>query len=343
MNILELKNRIYNDFIASYDNAITPLKKSFFEQLSNSLSATFQLLYIYLDRIQKDSFLTSCTNQRVLDYFAPLKNITRKNPTKSKAIIAFYGTDEIVVSLGTKVIYNNIEYVTLEDATIVNGVANANSESIDSGTVTNTLPNIDMFLSSPVIGVNNKALCADGFSGAVDEETIESVRTRTRQKFATSSFVNNDSYYKSLASELPNVKASFISSNKQGVGTFGVAILTYSNNGVPTQSDIDEVKTYFESKNAIPSYVACDYFLPTITNIDFSIQLAINDATNQESVSKLVCDYMYLTQEQGYEYSYSGLAEYLQSVGARLVSPSTTDVITIANDEILDVGIITWL
>ncbi len=343
MTILELKNRIYNDFIASFKNAITPLKKSFFEQISNSLSATFQLLYIYLDRIQKDSFLTSCTSQRVLRYFAPLKNITRKNPTKATATVTFYGTDATIIPTSTKLIYNNLEYITIEPGTVLVGLSNVKCESVKSGTVNNTLANIDMFLSSPIVGINNKAHCVQGFSGAVDEETIESVRTRTRQKFATASYVNNESFYKALANEVSNVKKTYINDNKYGVGTFGVTILTYSNNGVPIQSDIDAVKAYFESKNAVPIYVSVDYFLPLITPVNFSIQLAINDATNQSNITQSIKDYLYLTQKPKTTYAYAGLAEYLQSLGARLIIPQTTDTKVISDNEVLDVGAITWL
>ena len=343
MTILELKNRIYNDFIASFKNAITPLKNSFFEQIANSLSATFQLLYIYLDRIEKDSFLNTCTPDRVLKYFAPLKNITRKNPTKSTATVTFYGADTTIISVGTKLIYNNLEYITTEEGTVLSGVANVKCESAGSGTANNTLANIDMFLSSPIVGINNKAHCVQGFSGAVDEETIESVRTRTMQKFATSSYVNNENFYKSLANEVPNVKVSFISDNKYGVGTFGITILTYSNNGVAVQADLDTLKEHFESKQAVPIYVSVDYFLPLITKVNFNIQLAINDTTNQTNVTQSIKDYLYLSQKPNTAYAYAGLAEYLQSQGARLVLPLTTDIKALADNEVLDVGVITWL
>ncbi len=343
MTILELKNRIYNDFIASFKNAITPLKKSFFEQIANSLSATFQLIYIYLDRIQKDSFLSSCSSDRVLKYFAPLKNITRKSPTQATATVTLYGIDTTIIPVGTKLIYNNLEYITIDAGTISLGLANVLCKSVKSGTLNNTLPSIDMFLSVPIVGINNKAHCVDGFSGAIDEEIIESVRTRTRQKFATASYVNNDNFYKSLANELSNVKASFISDNKYGVGTFGITILTYSNNGIAVQADLDILKAYFESKNAVPIYVSVDYFLPLITKVDFSIQLAINDATNQANVTQSIKDYLYLTQKPNTTYTYAGLAEYLQSQGARLIIPQTTDTKVLADNEIIDVGIITWL
>ena len=97
MTIKELKDRIYNDFISSFQNAITPLSKSFFDQLSNTLAATFQLIYIYLDRIFGDSFLTTCTGDRVLNYFAPLKDLERKEPTVSTGIITFTGVDTTVI------------------------------------------------------------------------------------------------------------------------------------------------------------------------------------------------------------------------------------------------------
>lgn len=343
MTIKELKDRIYNDFISSFKNAITPLKKSFFEQISNTLAATFQLLYIYLDRILNDSFLTTCTKDRVLNYFAPLKNITRKDPTVSEGIIRFTGADTTLVPTGTILIYNELEYITIEDGTITTGFVDVNSESVESGSVNNTLENIDLFLSSPIVGVDNKAISTLGISGAIDQETIESVRTRTKQKFATTTQVDNDNFYKSLANEIPNVKASFISDLKLGLGSFGVTILTFSNDGVPIQSDIDEVEQYFIDNEAVPIYVLADYFLPTIINQDFSIQLSIDNIDNQTSVAQSIRDYLYLVQKPDTTFEFSELSDFIQTLGARLVLPSHTSNITLAKDEVLDLGTITWV
>jgi len=343
MTIQELKDRIYNDFIAAFKNAITPLKKSFFEQLSNAQAATFQLLYIYLDRILNDSFLTTCTKDRVLGYFAPLKNIERKDPTKSTGIIKFTGVETTVIPSGTILLYNDLEYQTTADGTITAGIANIDSESVGTGTLNNTLASIDMFLASPIVGIDNKAISVLGFSGAIDKETIESVRTRTKQKFATTTQVDNDNYYKSLANELSNVKATFISDLKNGAGTFGVTILTFSNDGVAVQADIDEVGQYFIDNDAVPTYVEAEYFLPTITDQAFTIQLAINDTTNQDSVSQSIRDYLYLEQKPSTTFEYSGLSDFLQTLGARLVSPLPTDTDLLADDEVLDLGTVTWI
>lgn len=343
MDILELKNRIYNDFVSSFQNAITPLKKSFFEQLSNTLSATFQLLYIYLDRILNDSFLTTCTESRVLNYFAPLKNITRKEPTVATGIIRFTGVELTIVPSGTILLYNELEYITIESGTITTGFADINAESVEKGTVNNTLGNIDLFLSTPIDGIDNKAISIAGFSGAIDTETIESVRTRTKQKFASPTNIDNDNSYKSLANELSNVKASFISSNKNGVGTFGITILTFSNDGVPVQADIDEVEQYFIDNEAVPTYIEAEYFLPTIVSQNFSIQLAIDNTENRELLTKLITEYLYLYQKPGTTFYFANLAKFIQSNGARLVSPLTTDSVLLAADEVLDMGTITWI
>ncbi len=342
MTIEELKDRIYNDFIASFKNAITPLKKSLFEQISNILAATFQLVYIYLERIINDSFLTTCTKDRVLTYFAPLKNVSRKEPTISIGIIKFTGINGTNVPTGTIVLYNELEYATTEDGAILSGYIEVNAESVEKGSLSNTLGDIDMFLSNPIVGIDNEAHSTLGFSGAIDEETIESLRTRTQQKFATSTEIDNDNFYKSLANELPNIKASFISDNKNGVGTFGVTALTFSNNGVPAQSDIDAIEQYFIDKKAVPVYVECQYFLPNIINQDFTIQLAINDASNQAIVEQSMRDYIYLIQKPSTDFKYDSFADYLQTGGARLISPSTDTVLTLLSDQVLDIGTITW-
>lgn len=343
MTIQELKDRIYNDFISSFKNAITPLKKSLFEQISNTLAATFQLVYIYLDRIGLDSFLTTCTESRVVSYFAPLKKITRKEPTVSKGVGTFTGVNGAIIPINTKLTFNELEYQTIEAGTITLGVATLNCESVGTGTLNNTLSNITLTLSVPVTGIDNNVVSTLGFSGATDQESIESVRTRTRQKFGVTTQVDNDSFYQSLANELSNVKASFISNIKNGVGTFGVTILTFTNDGVPIQSDIDEVEQYFIDNEAVPDYVTAEYFIPTITPQALTIQLAADNEENRIAVQQLATDYLYLVQKPSTTFKFQGLADTLQTLGARLTVPApTTDYIQ-ADDEVLDLGVITWI
>lgn len=343
MDIKTLKDRVYKDFISSFDNAITPLKKSFFEQISNSLAATFQLIYIFIDRVFSDSFLTTCTESRVLSYFAPLKNVIRKEPTVALGVAKFTGVETTVIPIGTLFIFNELEYKTLDVGTITTGFADINCESVEKGSVNNTLSNTSFVLSVPIIGIDNSVLSVLGFSGAVDQETIESLRTRTKQKFASPTNIDNDNFYKSLANELSNVKATFISSVKNGAGTFGVTILTFSNNGVPIQSDIDEVEQHFIDTESVPEYVEAEYFLPTITLQAFDIQLAIDDSINRALVSQALRDYMYLNQKPATTFKFDAVADFLQTLGGRLITPIPTSGVLLADDEILDLGVITWI
>lgn len=343
MTIQELKDRIYQNFITSFKNAITPLRASFFDQLSNSLASTFQLVYIYLNNIIKDSFLTTCTQDRVLTYFAPLKNITQKEATKATSqTLRFTGNDGEIIPINTKLIYNELEYETTEEATIAAGFADVVAQSVEVGSINNTLANIDLFLTVSIAGIDNKAISIDGFTGAIDLETIESVRTRTKQKFAAPTQIDNDNFYKSLANEIPNVKASFVADVKNGVGTFGLTILTKSNNGIPLQADIDTVEQYFIDNNAIPAYVEVEYFLPIIVNQNFTILLVSNTPEKQKEVSQAIRDYIYLFQKPGTTFQFSGLGDYLQTFGARLNNPDPASDIALAENEVLDVGTITW-
>lgn len=342
MTIKELKDRIYQDFISTFKNAITPLRDSFFDQLANSLAATFQLIYIYFNNIFRDSFLSTCTSSRVLSYFAPLKDVVRKDPTAATGSVTFTGADGSVVPAGAILLYNELEYETTEEAAIASGSAQVTAQSVGLGTENNTLALIDLFLAVPIEGIDNKATSAAGFTGAIDQETIESVRTRTKQKFASPTAIDNDNTYKSLANEVDNVKASFISDIKNGVGTFGVTILTQSNNGVPVQADIDAVEQYFIDKEAVPVYVQAEYFLPAITNQNFTIILINDTADNRIKVEQSLRDYLYLFQKPGATFVYQGLADFLQTVGARLNFPLPTDTDALDPNEVLDVGTITW-
>lgn len=343
MTLQEIKDRVYLDFVASFKNAITPLKKSFFEVLTNAISGAFQLIYIYLDNVQKDSFLHMCTQSRVLNYFAPLNRLTLKEPTKSTGIVTFTGIDGSVIPVGTKIIYNsNLEYETTAEGTISSGFVNINCQSVGFGSLNNTLNNIALFLIVPVSGVDNNALSSIGFTGAIDEETVESLRTRCIVKQGDTPQIDNGNYYKSLATTVPNVKAAFISELKNGVGTFGITILTVSNNGVPVQADIDDVEDYFVSISAVPIYATAEYFLPVILNQDFEILLAVDNEENRKSTEQLIRDYLYLFQKPNSTFSFLGLSKVLQNGNARLISPLPTDTQVIAADEVIDLGTLTW-
>ena len=135
MTILEIKNRIYNDFVTSFKNAITPLKKSMFEVFSYTLASTTNLLYIYLDRVLADSFLTTCTEKRVVNYFAPLKNLSRKTATTSTGTAKFTGVDGSIIPISTKIIYNEFEFITTASGTIASGFVNIVCNSVKSGSI----------------------------------------------------------------------------------------------------------------------------------------------------------------------------------------------------------------
>jgi uncharacterized phage protein gp47/JayE len=348
MTLIDLKNRIYSSFVASFTNAITPLRKSFFEVISNAMASVSNLLYLYLDNVQKNSFLNSCSQSRVLSYFAPLNRLTIKAATYAEGVIRFTGLPGTTIPLGTKVIYNNtsLEYETTVASTIdINGYVDITMKATSDnlGSQANTLPNIDLTLSVPILGINSAVVSTLGFTKGIDKETVESLRQRCMIKQGDSPLIGNRNYYRTLGNKISNVKATFISELVNGPGTFGITILTYSNNGVAIQQDIDDVEDYFTSLSSIPAYVKADYFLPTIIYTNIQILLAVNNDTNKAIVESLARDYIYLYQRQGGTFSFLGLSKILQNQGARLIDPEHSYEIDIALTEVLDIGTITWL
>jgi uncharacterized phage protein gp47/JayE len=342
ISLNDLKNRIYSDFISSFDNAITPVKKSFFDVLSNTIASVSRLQYIYLENVQKESFLNSCSEERLLNYFSPLNNVTRKTATKSTGIVTFTGVNGSIIPINTKVTHNNIEFTTTSSGTISNNSVDISVESVNAGILNNTLSNIQLFLNIPIAGVDTGLVSLNGITGAIDEETIENLRTRIINKQATNKEIDSINYYKSIINEVNNVKTGFLSERIFGNGTIGITILTKSNNGVPTQNDLDTVQAYLENRKAIPAYVNVTYFLPTIISQAFTILLSVNNTTNQTKIKKIMEDYIYEYQRLNSSFSYLGLSKILLNNGARLVSPAPTDATTISSVQVLDVGVITW-
>lgn len=342
MTIKEIKDRIYKDFIATFKNAITPLRVSFFDKFSDSLAGTFQLIYIYFNNILKDSFLTTCTQSRVLSYFMPLKGLELKEATKSFGIGRFTGVEGSIIPNDTILLYNNLEYTTSASGTIVSGYSDVNIESVLTGSEQNTLSNITLALSIPVDGIDNSVISTGGLVGASDDETVENGRNRTKQAFASPTSIDNYYTYVTLAETLPNVKKAFVSPLKNGAGTFGITILTVGNDGVPVQADIDTVEQLFIDEQAVPIYVIPEYFLPTIITQDFTILLQDTSDTNKTYITQLIKDYLYIYQRPGNSFVFTGMAALLATKGARIIFPEPTSSTAIANDEILDLGVVTW-
>ena len=76
---------------------------------------------------------------------------------------------------------------------------------------------------------------------------------------------------------------------------------------------------------------------------NLSILLADNSTDNQEYVLQAVKDYIYLYQKPGETFQFSELADYMQTIGARLNNPDPTSDLAIEIEEVLDVGTVTWI
>ena len=342
ISLNDLKNRVFTDFISSFDNAITPVKKSFFDVLSNTIASVSRLQYIYLENVQKESFLNSCSEDRLLTYFSPLNNVTKKTATKSVGTVTFTGVNASIIPINTKVTHNNIEFVTTSAGTISNNSVDISVESVNAGILNNTLSNIQLFLNIPIEGVDTGLTSLNGITGAIDQETIDSLRTRIINKQATSKEIDSINYYKSIINEVNNVKSGFVSERIYGNGTIGITILTKSNNELYCEMIVSKAMGRLETKKAIPAYVNATYFLPTIISQAFTVLLSVDNATNQTKIKKIIQDYIYEYQRLNSSFSYLGLSKILLNNGSRLVSPAPTDATTISSVQVLDVGVVTW-
>ncbi len=341
MTIKTIKDKIYNDFISSFAGVITPLSKSFFDNFANSLSGMFKLLYIYMDNVSKESFVTTCSDNTLLTYFAPLFGVERKTATKSKGTITFFGVTGSIIPAGTILKYSKLEFITTAEATITETNIDVICESVETGEENNTTENITLKLSESLEGIDDEAISTAGFSTATNIESIEALRYRVKLAMSSSVKIENDNFYKSEAMRVENVKSVYISNAKNGAGTLGLTILTET--GMTTQTDIDNVEAHFKDNNLINPAIQVEFFIPTIVHLDLSIQLSQNTESNQNEMVELIKDYLTIYQKPNTTFYIRDISDFVASKGGRVIQPLQTADINLADDEVIKLGNILWI
>ncbi len=341
MTIKTIKDKIYNDFISSFSGVITPLSKSFFDNFANSLSGMFKLLYIYMDNVSKESFITTCSDTTLLTYFAPLNGVERKTATKSKGTTTFSGVAGSVIPAGTILKYNKLVFITTAEATITGADIDVLCESVETGEQSNTAENITLELSESIEGIDDNANSTGGFTTATNIEGIEALRYRVKLAISSSVKTENDNYYKSQAMIVENVKSVYISNAKNGAGTLGLTILTET--GTTAQTDIDNVEAHFVDNSLINPAIQVEFFIPTIVHLNLSIQLSQNTEANQSDMVEMIKDYLTIYQKPNKTFYIKDISDYIATKGGRVIVPIQTADITLADDEVIEIGAMTWI
>jgi len=220
------------------------------------LGGLLSLLFMRIGWINKQRFVSTCTDMSVLLLHAAQYGLSRKPASYAQGFVDVPAVYPFTVPAGTVFKRDDgLHYVTSTDAslaqfsptgTIVVGVV---CQTV--GKIGNTLALTPLTTSltatdgSPLSPVVDPA----GIGQGADIETFQQLQTRVLNRLRNPPMGGSQYDYETWATSLPGVTRAFATGNAYGAGTVGVLAFmdgTYAN-GIPQPNDIAAVQSYLDA------------------------------------------------------------------------------------------------
>jgi len=238
-------------------------------------------LQLFTDTVEEDGLIRR----------AGIWNILTKAGGYAAGNVDFTGTDTTLIAKDTKLRRaDGIEYLTTAEVTINAGVATAPVKAILAGTAGLADAGLAVNLVSPIAGVNSAAtVAAGGLVGGVDQESVEGLRTRLKQRIQEPPHGGADFDYETWAKENLGVTRAWAYPLELGIGTVTVRFMmddTYAD-GIPLAGDVTTVQDYIDAVRPVTVkglYVVAPVAVPlnlTITGLNPATG-AVKDAIESE-------------------------------------------------------------
>ncbi len=215
-----------------------------------------------------------------LDYHAEEKGVFRKQAEKATGTLQFsrniVDTVDRQIPAGTECSTkpdkegNAIKFVTLVDAVLLEGslLVDVAAEAINEGIAGNVATNTITEMTAPPLGIDN-VVNPLAFTGGSEKEDDDMLRERYLYACRNPENGGTKADYEKWAMSVSGVTSALCLPLNRGAGTTDIVIA--SNNGIPSQSTIDEVQSLIDSKRPI----GCDAQAITPTTVSVDITLSV--------------------------------------------------------------------
>lgn len=341
-----IRERILGFFPNTYDKT----EGTVLWDLAQAYALDFETEYKSVDSLKTDFFLATVTGEDSFDNKIADYGQTRKAATYATGEITLGGTSGITIAKGSLIASDTAEYEILTAGTIPeSGSINLPIQCTTAGTVGNcSIGSINSFPLS-ITGIsscyNNSAI-----TNAVDEETIETARTRVQDYLKNPRTSGNVSDYKAWAEEVDTVGTARAIERWNGINTVKV-LVTDRNNSTATDDIITAVAENIKNNRPIGAKVTVtsanlkivDVIITglvidttenqtveqTRLNIKSTLKNYINSVTlNEEYISYSKCNSELLNT--------NGVGDFVS-----LTLNGTSGTLSLANDEIPSFGTVT--
>ncbi len=288
-DLITIRDRIQADMEAAFPGLDVGIRRQLSYALAKALTGAFHGVYGNLEWLSKQ-LIYDTAEADILERWASIWGLSRKVATKAFGNVTFTGLDGPTIAAGTTIQRaDGAQFVTDAPGTIVSGTALIGVTAMDAGVGGNTVAATSLSLISPVVGIDASATVDGvGLTGGVDTEDDAALLARLLDRIQHPPHGGNRDDYVVWALQMPGVTRAWCSPQELGIGTVSVRFMmdeTYVD-GIPTQPDVDKVKSHIDALRPVTSDVTV--VAPIANPIHFTIALTPGNGTSLATVKTAV-------------------------------------------------------
>ena len=256
-----------------------------------AVAAQMYSLYVQAEWTRRQCFPQTAQGE-YLDLHAALRGVERKSAAPAKGTIRFSvpaaADSDLTIPAGTVCMtVGLVRFETTEQAVLEAGdlYVDVPAQALEAGAAGNVAAGSILSMAVAPPGV---AACSNpaAFSGGVDPEEDESLRSRVLATFRRLANGANTAFYRQAAMSFNGVAAVTVLPRNRGVGT--VDIVPAAPGGVPGDALVNALQDYFDGVREI----ACDVKVlkPTAQTVNVSVQLWAEEGREFAEVAGAVRD-----------------------------------------------------
>jgi uncharacterized phage protein gp47/JayE len=286
--LTELVARVRTDFLALSDSVLN--RRSFEGVLARVLAGLTHGLHGHLSWIA-DQILPDRSEDEGVLRWARIFGMDFRPAERATGIVWFDSPTNVALPLGTIMKRDDgVEYEVI-DAAALGGTSIVGVQAVEAGSVANGAVDmsnsITLTLSSPVAGVADDGdVQSPGITGGTDVETVDELRERVLQRFASPQVGGGPGNYVTWALEVPGIAGAWEQA-VPGSGLVNVLIVEGIAGDdellIPTADKIQEVQDHIVARAPVittvsvqaPTFQAVDITLTELDPNDLDVQLAV--------------------------------------------------------------------
>lgn len=263
----EIKQRVLNNTDIDVDKR----EGSFLNNMASPLCYELAKFYIEQSDLVNMAFVKN-GYFNYLDAKCEEYGISRKQGTKSVGEVIFTGENGTLISNGTMLFVDDLYFIVLNDATIVENQAELVVEALEVGKQYNLLANTKLTLTESINGVND-IYVKSNFENGTDVESDEDLRERFFTTIKKSYTSGNVAHYELWTLEVDGTGACKVYPLKNGNGTVEIVITNSDMLGASSEL-IEKVKANIEEKRPIGASVTVVSATEKAINVSATVRLS---------------------------------------------------------------------